>query len=409
MKVNIFRAENLDNEIFDRLKNVLDPFSKPLEFIFKKGTFQEPTYHWDRNELKHKINQYRQANGIQDNEFVIFITRVRDENNWFSACLNDWNKNIFISSVEWIEDNIFEIDKVEYPLAYQIIENLFQYLISDNYNDYINVGHEKPRGCINDFCEIKTDIIFKLRTADICKDCQKLAERKIEENVYEQIIEILENIRFQFLHNKRNFTIFQKSINKVKIEYLREIKKFISDNLNSNEKTIQDWLDEDNGKYRERRSLIFGLDYRDPKREGEIKMRKRFDILAEQNLENHIIIELKSPKAKIFKIETIKNRNGGESTTYSISDELARAIPQILHYKRGYEEMDEERMRSLGLSEKKSISECIIVIGQRKDDAVWKKHFEDLKKNLNIKILTYNDLIDKLDNTIKNLEVIMNK
>jgi hypothetical protein len=322
--------------------------------------------------------------------------------------LEDWNRNIFVSTIEWTHDDIIETNKVEYPIAYQILENIFQYLISEDFNDYIQLGHEPAIGCINDMCgNNKRDIIFKLRTADICKDCQRIAEEKLETAVFDQIIEILENIRFQFLHNQRNFTIFQRSINKAKIEYLREIQEFVRNNLHNNETVIQNWIDEDRGRYRKQRSLIFGIDYVDPKREGEIHMRKRFDILAEQNHNSHVIIELKSPNADIFKITNNPNANDGQTSSYSISSDLSRAIPQILSYKRWYERMSEEEMQGLGLSDKKIVSECIIVIGQRKEDALWKQNFKDLQSNVNVKIMTYNDLIDKMSNTIENLENLL--
>jgi hypothetical protein len=407
MNVNIIRSEFFDLAIYERLECLLKPFSTSIKFIFHSETFEEPNSIWNRNLLIQSIGNYRNLNGINKNDFVIFLTTQRDSENWFSACLQDWEKNIFVSTIEWKEDCIIEIEKIEYPIAYQIIENLFQYLTSNNFQEYCSLGHETI-GCINDMCENKTDIIFKLRTADICRKCQSLAEKRIETNYYDQMIEILENIRFQFLHNKRNFTIFQSSFNRAKLEYLKEIKDFINDNLHQNESKIQNWLDEDNGKYRKQRCLIFGMDYIDPKREGEIHMRKRFDILAEQNLENHVIIELKSPSAGIFKVVETENKNSGKTTEYSISPELSRAIPQILSYKRQYEQMSEEEVQAIGINQKRSVSECIIVIGQRKDnDKVWKQHFNDLQKSINVKILTYNDLIDKMNNTILNLDNLL--
>ena len=66
--------------------------------------------------------------------------------------------------------------------------------------------------------------------------------------------------------------------------------------------------------------------------------------------------------------------------------------------------MSEEKIEELGISEKKKVSDCIIVIGQRKENKVWKENFNDLKDNIKIKIWTYNDLIDRMTNTIRNLK-----
>lgn len=47
----------------------------------------------------------------------------------------------------------------------------------------------------------------------------------------------------------------------------------------------------------------------------------------------------------------------------------------------------------------------MIVLGTRKEDPVWKENFERISSCLNgIELLTYNHLIDRLENTVSNLE-----
>ena len=228
--------------------------------------------------------------------------------------------------------------------------------------------------------------------------------KKSEENNPVVSDEEFVEIFTKFLTNKKVQNSFFAKIPEIQIEVLEDLQKFLKDNLDKNETFIQKWIDAEKGKHRSKRCMIFGIEYVDPKREGEIMGRKRFDILATQNLENHILIELKSPKADIFDVKEKNNENDGKSTTYNLSKDLSRAIPQILSYKKWYESMSQEKIEELGIKEKKVVSDCIIVIGQRKNDEVWKENFQDLKDNLNIKILTYNDLIDKMSNTIKNLK-----
>lgn len=193
---------------------------------------------------------------------------------------------------------------------------------------------------------------------------------------------------------------------KIQIDTLKSHLIFLKQNLGQNETFIQNWIDENDGKYRKQRCLIFGLEYVDPKREGVLNS-KRFDILAEQNREHHVLIELKSPNAEVFKIESEENKNGGYSSTYNISPDLSRAIPQILSYKDWYEnQASPEDLQKLGIEKRKLISKCIIVIGQTvENDEVWKGNFKRLKESLNdIEICTYTDLINRLENTIRNLE-----
>lgn len=205
-----------------------------------------------------------------------------------------------------------------------------------------------------------------------------------------------------------NYNSLQNSIlqnlPRIHINTLKELKSFVANNLDKSEKHFQDWIDEEKGKYRKQRCLIFGVEYIDPKREGEIMGRKRFDILATQNSEYHIIIELKSPRAEIFEIEERRNHNDGVTTTYRLSDDLSRAIPQILGYKKWYKGLSCEKVKELGIQKRKEVLECIIVIGQRKEDSEWRQNMTALCEAINVKIWTYNDLIDKMNNTIKNLE-----
>jgi hypothetical protein len=209
----------------------------------------------------------------------------------------------------------------------------------------------------------------------------------------------------RFLSDGKIQNTVLENLPRIQLDTLKELKEFVKSNLDKGETFFQNWLDEDNGKYRRKRCLIFGIEYIDPKREGEIMGRKRFDILATQNRENHILIELKSPTAEIFEIDTTTNHNQGELTSYKISRELSRAIPQILGYRKWYQQLNSEKLQELGITTKKEISECIIVIGTRKEnDLVWKENFNGFCDSMSIKIWTYNDLIDKMENTIQNLE-----
>jgi len=64
--------------------------------------------------------------------------------------------------------------------------------------------HEYPLGCINDFCQHKKDISLKMRTGDICPDCQGiLQETKVPPALINQALNIIESIRSQMLFKER--------------------------------------------------------------------------------------------------------------------------------------------------------------------------------------------------------------
>lgn len=193
--------------------------------------------------------------------------------------------------------------------------------------------------------------------------------------------------------------------------YRDKLQEFIDND--ASETDVQNWLDEDGHRYRQQRCLIFGLEYIDFKREGNASG-KRFDVLTRVGSKfiDHVLIELKSPSADIFKIDAVSNANGGTSSEYNISKELARAIPQILEYRSTL--MDKQpgdpELERLGITstEKIHIGKCIVVIGKHNSDARWLKNRENLVRSLgsDFEIWTYTELLNKLDATIQNLERI---
>ncbi|GJQ61159.1 MAG: hypothetical protein SCALA702_02120 [Melioribacteraceae bacterium] len=227
------------------------------------------------------------------------------------------------------------------------------------------------------------------------------------------IVDKPENVNFSLL--LKNMSTIQKEEfgQGIRIETLKEYKEFLERNLDKNETFIQNWLDAEGGKYRKQRCLIFGIEFIDHKREGELS-RKRFDILTRSSIikNEYVIIELKSPCDDIFKIVETTSVHGGSSVEYHLSPEISRAIPQILRYKSIFENTsdDDDDLRRIGIK-KGSVKKCIILLGKRNHaDPIWEDHFQSLKNNFSniLEIWTYSDLIDKLEITIKNLEENLN-
>lgn len=190
--------------------------------------------------------------------------------------------------------------------------------------------------------------------------------------------------------------------------YQAKLHGFIDDNASETE--VQNWLDEDNHKYRQQRCLIFGLEYIDFKREGSASA-KRFDVLTRVGSKyiDHVLIELKSPSDDMFDVDmsdTINYPTG----QYKINEPLARAIPQILEYKSILEDKSagDPDLERLGIKDKAYIGKCIVVIGKHNDDARWLQNRKNLVKSLGstLEIWTYTELLDKLTATIENLERI---
>lgn len=139
-------------------------------------------------------------NSFKEDEFIIMISSIRHNLNWFSAFKK---RNVFIHGVEW--DLISDVDS-KFGIAYQCIENIFQSLIDldiVNYTQEPNI-HMKAIGCINDFCQHKPEILKKLQTANICQSCYERSVRKgVSDLITAHISEIMEEIRKEFVISKK--------------------------------------------------------------------------------------------------------------------------------------------------------------------------------------------------------------
>lgn len=194
---------------------------------------------------------------------------------------------------------------------------------------------------------------------------------------------------------------------KILKSYREKLNSFIEDG--ASETSVQSWIDEGNHKLRRQRCLIFGLEFVDFKREGQVSS-KKFDILTKigpDNLER-VLIELKGANSNFFDIansETINNT----TTEYNLHSDLARAIPQILEYKDDLnsKQAGDPDLERLGItSGTANVQKCIIVIGKNNNDSRWIKNRNNLRNSLSssLEIWTYSDLLHKLDATIENLE-----
>jgi len=154
------------------------------------------------DDLFNYIDDHRDIREIGANEFLVVITSIRNNQNWFSAFKEN---NVFVHGDEW--DMISDVDS-KFGIAHQCIENIFQSLIKLDINNVMEEQniHMKSIGCINDFCGNKKEILQKLQSANICDSCfDRAINGDVSGNVIAHIVEILEFIRKQFVIS-RNFT-----------------------------------------------------------------------------------------------------------------------------------------------------------------------------------------------------------
>jgi hypothetical protein len=158
---------------------------KTTEFTKKS----EPTLTWEQ--LFSLCDYYRATFNVEPNDFVVLLTTRRNNMNWFSHFKN---RNAFVHSDEWKH---FINAHPKYPIAYQIVENVMQALMRLDLVPIPSTNiHLEPKGCMNDFCYDKRQIILKLRTADLCPDCiEKIKRENIDHGIVNQVLNIFRNIR----------------------------------------------------------------------------------------------------------------------------------------------------------------------------------------------------------------------
>lgn len=200
----------------------------PGELNFTKGKPIGPTQFKRLNQKLEEISQiksltfdeyfdlvqgYRELREIADDEFVILISSIKNDKEWFSAFQR---RNVFVHGDEW--DLISNVDS-KFGIAHQCVENIFQSICEldiDDYESEPNI-HKTTIGCINDFCDEKEDIIRKLQSANICPSCyQRAIDKGMSDFILAHIISIIEEIRKEFVISKK--LKCQTKLEKVKVD-----------------------------------------------------------------------------------------------------------------------------------------------------------------------------------------------
>jgi hypothetical protein len=232
MNIYLSCTPEFSNEKLEEVVSLLENISGELKFIkcdpFTPAQFRRLcTQKEDVNQIQSfsfeeyfdLIQAFRETtktpenNPFNDDEFLIVISSIRHNLNWFSAFKK---RNIFVHGLEW--DLISDVDS-KFGIAYECVENIFQSLIDldiANYRQEPNI-HMTSIGCINDFCGPKKEILNKLQSANICPSCyQRSLKKGVSDLVMTQIVSIMEEIRKEFVISKK-FTK-QASLEKVRVD-----------------------------------------------------------------------------------------------------------------------------------------------------------------------------------------------
>ncbi len=187
-KSTILESRSLDFMKWNRRKKI------PLDV--STAGFKPPknSVHW--NDIFSKCRHYRDAMRIRDEEMIILLTAETNHRNWFSCLDPHMLSSGFIHTADW---ELYLDAPPVFPIAYEVIALVLQRDLLSNGKEMKHFVHSEPRGCINDFCREKRDIMLKLRTADICRDCIEELQKQYPSNIIDHSLSIIESLRTKML------------------------------------------------------------------------------------------------------------------------------------------------------------------------------------------------------------------
>jgi hypothetical protein len=247
MTIHLIKSKEVDTALFTKVVDLLQSVSGPLKFIYDSNAtddvdydenddiylykirdvkhfeekicsnkeptsemrfpFERETITWDN--LFKKTNKYRSVNNIPNNEFVLLLTDIANQQNWFAALDEKMPYNGFIHTDDWEH---YINCSAAFPIAYEVISLVLQkHMFKGLYDVRINV-HQHPIGCINDLCLNKRDIILKLRTGDVCETCIEKLDGKISIAALHHALNIMSTLREKmlFAQNLKKFSPLSK-------------------------------------------------------------------------------------------------------------------------------------------------------------------------------------------------------
>lgn len=174
---------------------------KPLyskSYLFREEfsfPYERETATWAT--LFRQCSNYREKKRhITDSEFVILLTGIANDKNWFASLDEEMPFNGFVHTADWSR----YIDcSSAFPIAYEVIALTLQKFMFSGPHELATTVHHNPIGCINDMCTKKGEIILKLRTADICRNCMNKVKDKLSTPVIHHALQIMESLRVKML------------------------------------------------------------------------------------------------------------------------------------------------------------------------------------------------------------------
>jgi hypothetical protein len=147
-------------------------------------------------DLFRSVQEFRETEQIPDQQFAILLTPTANLKNWFASLDEQQPFNGFIHTDEW--EHFIPCDPA-FPIAFEVVALTLQKSIFETYSQIRERTHEKAIGCVSDLCMKKSDIILKLRTADVCAHCMSRLEQSLSLPEIHHALSVMESLRMKML------------------------------------------------------------------------------------------------------------------------------------------------------------------------------------------------------------------
>ena len=154
-----------------------------------------PAVRW--TDLFQEVADYRRLHRIPEDQFAILLTPVANQKNWFALIDEKMPYNGFIHTNDW---EFFISCDPAFPIAFEVMALILQKHIFSNYGEIRQLTHQRAIGCVSDLCMQKSDIILKMRTADICPACMARVQANLSMPEIHHALAIMESLRVKMLY-----------------------------------------------------------------------------------------------------------------------------------------------------------------------------------------------------------------
>ena len=170
MITHLIHGSDLPKTSIDRIKELIAQEKGMLRFQFHAVE----DWHLEQGDtlslqsLFENGRRFRKSKGILAEDFVITLTDRPNMQNFYASLDPADTRTGFVHSGDW---GLFIDCERELPVAFTIVNLLIAYHTCPEFQQMADFLHHRPIGCANDLCYNKREVIFKLRTGDVCAGC----------------------------------------------------------------------------------------------------------------------------------------------------------------------------------------------------------------------------------------------